>query len=222
MRYAVLADVHGNRRALAAVLEAAAAAGYDELVCLGDVAHLGSDPSGCVDELRAQPTLRMVQGNTDRYLAERRDDPALRWCADRLGADRLGWLERLPTRQVLEDEIDALCVHATPGSDEEAMLPSTPLDELAKLLGGVEQRLVLGGHVHVQYRRQLSGLVVANPGSVGLPFDGDQRAAWALVDEGVVELHRTAYAVADELAAVAASDHPAAALIARRLRSAAP
>jgi len=104
-RYAVLADVHGNRRALEAVLESAADAGYDELVCLGDVAHLGSDPVGCVDLLRAQPSLRMVQGNTDRYLAERRHEPEIRWCAERLGADRLGWLDRLPTRQVLDDEV---------------------------------------------------------------------------------------------------------------------
>jgi len=63
--------------------------------------------------------------------------------------------------------------------------------------------------------------VIANPGSVGLPFDGDRRAAWAIVDEGVVELHRTVYAVDDELAAIAASDHPAAPLTARRLRTAA-
>jgi diadenosine tetraphosphatase ApaH/serine/threonine PP2A family protein phosphatase len=70
-----------------------------------------------------------------------------------------------------------------------------PADDEAELLAGVTQRRVVFGHTHLQFRRRTAaGLELVNPGSVGLPFDGDVRAAYALVgDDGSIQLRRVEY-----------------------------
>ncbi len=208
MPTAVLYDVHGNLPALDAVLEEASAEGIDRFVLGGDYALNGPDPAACVDRVRSlgAPTAALL-GNTDRWIVEGRDDPGVRWTADRLGADRIAWLAGLPTRVDLPADA-ALAVHATPRSDEEVLRPETAEDEVRAMLTGVEARLVLCGHTHVQYRRPVPPWTVVNPGSVGLPDDGDPRAAWAVLDAGAVVLRRTAYPVEEAVRRMEASGSP--------------
>jgi putative phosphoesterase len=218
MRDAVLFDVHGNLAALDAVLAEARAEGFDRLLFGGDLVLFGPEPAACVDRLRGlgEP-LVAIKGNTDRYVIDRQDDVA-RW-ADALGEDRLAWLDALPA-QLAVPEQDALLVHATPRGDEEMLMPETPASEAAAMLAGVGLHTLLCGHVHIQYRRSVAGHDVINPGSVGMPLDGDPRAAWAIVSDGRVKLRRTAYdvdAVADR---VEREDGPFADMVARRLRTA--
>lgn len=219
MRTAVIFDVHGNLAALEAVLADAAAAGVEGYAVGGDLALFGPDPAACVERLQALPDAVFVQGNTDRYLAERRAMDPVPWFVERLGDERIAWLAGLPTRQELAAH-DALVVHATPRGDEEVLNDETPDAEAAAMVAGVTAATLLVGHVHLQYRRRVGDLEVVNPGSVGLPFDGDQRAAWALLEDGVVERRRTAYDVEGVIAAVEASANPARELVARRLRAA--
>ena len=123
MRSAVLYDVHGNLAALDAVLADAEAEGFERLALGGDLALFGPEPAACVDRLRGYgEQLVAVRGNTDRYLVDRVDDFA--WWADRLGDERLRWLDSLAGRQRLAED-DALLVHATPRSDEELLMPDT-------------------------------------------------------------------------------------------------
>jgi predicted phosphodiesterase len=200
VRTAVLYDVHGNLAALEAVLAEVDAAGVDRLASGGDVALFGPQPAACVDRLRSLGEwLVAIRGNTDRYIAERTrpswsawPEDAATWTRDALGADRIAWLEAQPATMVLEEHTSQL-VHATVSSDEDVILPETPDAEAARLLGPAGQPRVLYGHVHIQYRRRLGEVELVNPGSVGLPFDGDRRAAWAILDGDRVELRRTAY-----------------------------
>jgi len=218
VRDAVLFDVHGNLAALDAVLAEARAEGFDRLLFGGDLVLFGPEPATCVDRLRGlgEP-LVAIKGNTDRYVIDRQDNVA-RW-ADALGEDRLAWLNALPA-QLAVPEQDALLVHATPRGDEEMLMPETPASEAAAMLAGVGLHTLLCGHVHIQYRRPVAGHDVINPGSVGMPLDGDPRAAWAIASDGRVELRRTAYdvdAVADR---VQREDGPFADMVGRRLRTA--
>ena len=85
----MISDIHGNVAALDAVLAEAAFEGYDEIVCLGDVAVLGPEPAACVDRLRALgDRIRVVRGNTDRYLLEGRRDPETAWAASSAASRR--------------------------------------------------------------------------------------------------------------------------------------
>jgi predicted phosphodiesterase len=217
-RAAVLFDVHGNLAALEAVLAEVEHDGLEDVVFGGDLLLFGPEPAGCADRLRGLgPRLRAITGNTDRYVIDREGEAAF-W-ADQAGAERLRWLGGLPERVAL-DEHDALLVHATPRNDEETLMPDTPEQQVAVMLDGTAQRTLLCGHVHLQYRREAAGHVIINSGSVGLPFDGDPRAAWATITDGAIELRRTAYDVEAVARQVETGGAPFAEVVARRLRTA--
>jgi predicted phosphodiesterase len=228
MRTALLSDVHGNLAALRAVLDEAERERPDRYAFGGDAALFGPEPAACVDVLRGLgDRLVAIRGNTDRYIAERTrpdwaawPDDAATWSRDRLGNDRIGWLEALPPTAVLAQH-GSLLVHATPSSDEDVVVPDTPDDQAARLIGDVDQPRVLYGHVHIQHRRPLGAVELVNPGSVGLPFDGDRRAAWALLDGDRLELRRTAYDADGVIAALLADAYPGVETTIRRLRDAA-
>jgi predicted phosphodiesterase len=226
VKSAVIFDVHGNLAALEAVLEAASREGCEQLVSGGDACLFGPRPAECADRLREQPGARFVQGNTDRYLWHRQtpdslaDDLAvIDWYREALGPERLAWLGSMSRELVLSRD-DVLVVHASPRSDEDVIFPDTPVLDVATALGGVHERTILAGHTHVQYRRTIEPWEIVNPGSVGLPFDGNPDAAWATLEEGVVTLYRTPYDREATIAELEASNMPSREMIAGRLRRA--
>ncbi len=111
--------------------------------------------------------------------------------ARRLGADTVAELGALEEQVVLDGT--RYC-HASPVSDLESFMPD-PGERDEELLGGAGERRVVFGHTHLQFRRERDdGVELLNPGSVGLPLDGDPRAAYALVrDDGTVQLRRVSY-----------------------------
>jgi predicted phosphodiesterase len=197
---AVLYDVHGNLGALDAVIEDARAAGAGHWVLGGDYALFGAWPAETVARLRELEPVTWIRGNVDRWAgdpAEAPDDSGLQAaiadCRAALGdtaADELGLLPA-------EAEVaGARFVHASPVSDLESFGPE-PSDDEERLLDGTTHPRLVFGHTHVQFRRQaaVGDLELVNPGSVGMPLDGDARAAYALIDPDTreLELRRVAY-----------------------------
>jgi putative phosphoesterase len=216
MRVAALYDVHGNLPALTAVLEDVDALRVDAIVVGGDVAS-GPMPVETLDALRAR-SARFVRGNADRVLDLRGANEgetwvrARRWVAARLGDERLAFLAALPldlTLDVAGLGLVRFC-HGAPGSDELTITRLTPAERLRGLLAGVDERVVVCGHTHVQFDRTLDGIRVVNAGSVGAPYEAEPGAYWALLDRDV-EFRRTAYDVEAAAAAIAASGYPRAA-----------
>ena len=103
------------------------------------------------------------------------------------------WLYALPPQAELDG---VLYVHGSPLSDVESFAPQPEPDE-ERMLDGVRDRLVVFGHSHQQFRRPgPDGTELLNPGSVGMPLDGDTRAAWAVrTDDGKFAFRRTEYDV---------------------------
>ena len=100
-----------------------------------------------------------------------------------------------------------LYCHATPASDEEIVTDASSDEKIAAILDGVEARLVVGGHTHMQQRR---GAYV-NAGSVGMPYEGEVAAFWLLVDDGEPSFRRTAFDIAAAIDALSTSDWSGAA-----------
>jgi predicted phosphodiesterase len=221
MATGLLYDVHGNLPALEAVIADAEAAGADRWLLGGDYVAFGGWPAECLERLRALERVTWVRGNTDRWLTELPDggpEEAIRM-AVALGADR-EFLYGLPERATLAE--GHFC-HASPLNDMESF-GVEPQDGEDRLLDGVQDRRVVFGHTHVQFRRvRDDGVELINPGSVGMPLDGDHRAAYAVVDDdGRVELRRVAYdhELATRMVEEVLGD--AGAVYAARLRSASP
>jgi predicted phosphodiesterase len=197
---ALLYDIHGNLPALEAVLDDAGRRGAERWLLGGDMAPFGAWPAETVARLRELPDATWIRGNTERWLVEPlpEEDPmaaAVKACRDALGdalADELG---ALPECAAIGDGTTAW--HASPVSDMRSFMPE-PGDDEAELLQGVTDSRLVFGHTHLQFRRtsDAAGRAVEllNPGSVGIPLDGDHRAAYALRrPDGEFELHRVAY-----------------------------
>ena len=101
-----------------------------------------------------------------------------------------------------------LYCHGSPRDDDEILTKVSPDERFRAALEGVEERVVVGGHTHVQFERVVDGIRFVNAGSVGMPYEGRQGAFWALLDGGEVELRATPYAVDAAAAAIRTTTYP--------------
>ena len=210
---ALLYDIHGNLPALEAVLADAGDAG--DLLLGGDYATAGAWPrrrsSGSgTRERHMDPRQRrpLAGGPPRRTRADRRDRART---AELLGDELVADLVELPEQTEIGD---TLYCHASPHSDMQSFgAEPGPLDN--ELLAGVTAERVVFGHTHVQFQRTGSGgIELLNPGSVGMPWDGDHRAAYAVIDGDRVDCRRVEY---DWEASVAAVRERVGELPARRM-----
>jgi diadenosine tetraphosphatase ApaH/serine/threonine PP2A family protein phosphatase len=226
MTRALLYDVHGNLPALEAVLADATAVGARRFVLGGDYALFGPFPLETVERLETLDA-DWIRGNVDRWAAhpgEAPDHPmqqsAIAACREALGEALIAKLGALPEQLVIDGT--RYC-HGSPASDVRSFLPEPAPDE-PELLEGVEERRLVFGHTHLPFMRtdQTGAVELVNPGSVGVPLDGDTRAAYALLDDGGrIEHRRVEY---DSEASAAALrerfDGPFAETMARRIEMA--
>ena len=217
MRYAILADIHGNLDAFRAVLrDIEGRGGVDELWCLGDVVGYGPEPSACLSLLRGYPHV-CVAGNHDWAAAGKIDTAdfnpdaaaACEWTSQQLTPADMEYLRKLP---LTETRGDFTLAHGS---------PRDPLNEYifsGLSASGNFQRFgtsyCLVGHTHVPAVFQASegicrkeslppvlrpgGRMIINPGGVGQPRDGDPRASYVVYDdaERVIHSYRVPYDIA--------------------------
>ncbi len=195
-RRAILYDVHGNLPALEAVLADAASQGADAFVLGGDYGLFGALARESVERLQELDAI-WIRGNGERWTrnpADAPDDPliqrAIAACVEQLGEARVSELAALPEATSIAG---ALFCHASPRSDVDTFMQDDPQRD-EELLADAEQRVIVFGHSHIQFRRETEARLLVNPGSVGMPFDGDRRAAYALWDGSeAFELRRVGY-----------------------------
>lgn len=238
MRIAVVSDIHGNLTAFEAVLADLRDAAPDLILHGGDLADIGSSPVEIVDRIRdlGWPG---VMGNTDEMLvrpaeleafAGQSTAPAALWDALReiasatraiLGPDRLAWMESLQLRY---EHAPVGLVHASPSSCWHAPASDETDAVLEAKFSPLARPVVVFGHTHRPFVRALpaAGLTVANAGSVGLPYDGDPRASYVLIENGTAALRRVEYDLERELQRLRNCGLPGAAWTERTLRSASP
>ena len=220
MRIAIVSDVHGNLIAMEAVLEDLGLQRPDLVVHGGDLAFNGPRPAECVERIR-QLGWPGVRGNMDEALETRHGQhPSIDWARERLDEESNRWLQNQPLEWRQEDRL--ALVHAVPGDLWKAVGPQTDDSELRAIYGPLGSRLAVYCHIHRPYVRALGDLTVANTGSVGLPFDGDTRASYLLVDDGKPGIRRVVYDVERAVGDVEDAGHPDAANIAGIYRTASP
>ncbi|MBX9455493.1 MAG: metallophosphatase family protein [Rhizobium sp.] len=194
MRFAAIADIHGNASALEAVLSDIRALDISDIVNLGD--HLsGPLEAGRTADILLGLDLPSVRGNHDRYLVELDAGAMHEWEADALAEltpGHLDWLRALPPTLVWREAV-FLC-HATPRDDNRYWLEGVsaaghvhlrPLAEIAALADGIAQSLILCGHSHLPRAVALpDGRLIVNPGSVGCPAYDDVTPHYHRVEAG--------------------------------------
>jgi putative phosphoesterase len=229
MLLAIVSDIHGNLTAFDAVIGDLARRGVDRVVHGGDLALAGCQGAEVIDRVRELGWPGII-GNTDELLWRPEDHETLARNAPKLGPllgllfdeyapatraalgkERIAWLGQLPAEHRSES---VAVVHATPGDVWRAPLPDGEDAELTATYGTLDAETVVYGHIHRPYVRELNRFRVVNSGSVGNPFDGDPRAGYALVEDGVVQIVRVEYDVEREARLLLRSDYPDASRIA--------
>ena len=232
MKIAVISDIHANRQAFEATLEAVETSRVDELWCLGDLVGYGADPDACV-ELAREHTAVCLAGNHDLAVTgeisldefSRGAGLAAQWTREVIAPENLEFLQGLSPQG---ESARVGLYHASPRDPVWEYVLSTLLAELC--LDAQSRRICLVGHSHValsferqegepatgEPRRDGTDLDVSrgewllNPGSVGQPRDGDPRAAWLLLDldDMTATFQRVRYDVAGAAAAIRAARLP--------------
>jgi putative phosphoesterase len=214
-RVAVVGDVHGNVPALAAVLDELRGENVDLVVWTGDLSW-GAEPTAALDLVRALDLpSRYVRGNAERFLLELRDGKV------ETPRERESWMLEQHTRDDLEfvasfehcQSVDVeglgatyFC-HGSPRTDEELLTAGTPEERFLAATSGIAEHVLVTGHTHAQYNREVAGIRAINPGSIGMPYEGRPGAYWALLGPDV-ELRRTEYDVATAAARLRESGFP--------------
>ena len=191
MRIAVLSDLHANAQALEAVMNDVVNQNCEHVFCLGDIALAGPQPKEVTDYVMAQNTWTIIQGNTDKMIAQYGPDviefleaqyPVM---ANAIADDsHRAFLENLPPQLSLDVEgCSVLLVHGSPRANNEDILPGMPLDVVEEIIEGTTEKLILCGHTHVPCGYQTNtNQTVVNVGSVGRPMTPQPKACYAIID----------------------------------------
>jgi diadenosine tetraphosphatase ApaH/serine/threonine PP2A family protein phosphatase len=197
----ILYDIHGNLAALEAVLSEAEATGVSRWLLGGDYAAFGPWPLETIRRLDELEDAVWLRGNGERWLVDPpldAPDPQLVYgaLASAIAALPAADVDRLVGLPTLTELDGVFYCHGSPLSDVDSFA-AEPGEDDERLLAGVKEQPVVFGHSHLQFRRPgPNEAELVNPGSVGMPLDGDPRAAWALRhDDGTVEFRRTEYDV---------------------------
>jgi putative phosphoesterase len=226
MRVAIFSDVHANLHALEAVWADIEAQKPDKVYCLGDLVGYGAFPNEVVEFIRdhAIPT---VMGNYDEGVGFDLHDCGCVYrdpLKDKLGKQSLLWsrqntseankeiLRSLPMQIRLEERKPRLLlVHGSPRKMNEYLYEDRPLATFQRIEKIAGTDILLFGHTHLPYKKQVNGTLFVNTGSVGKPKDGDPRAGYVMLtlDHGVkVDFRRVEYAVETAAEAIRSSALP--------------
>jgi putative phosphoesterase len=209
-RVAVLSDVHGNAVALEAVLAEADRERPDLFVFGGDLTW-GAEPAATYDLAARRPERAVfIRGNADRAVLEGGAETDLeRWMQESHSPEALAFIGQFEEQALVD--VDGLGLvrfcHGSPRSDEECVTPETPEERVGEFMEGLDEKVLVTAHVHIQFDREVAGIRSVNPGSVGLPYQGRPGAYWALLGPGV-ELRRTEYDLARAVDAYRESGFP--------------
>ena len=190
MKLAVIADIHGNIRALEAVLEHIERSDVDEIIVAGDVVNVLPDAKACWDRVSAL-ACPMLLGNHERYVFSYGTPDAepvwhterfqlLRWMQAQFSADDLATMRQLPLSY---RQPGLLVVHATPRSEFGGIFDHTPRSEVEEMFAGVQEPLVIRGHNHTWRETPLAKTTVVTVGALGLPLNGRREAQYALLEQ---------------------------------------
>lgn len=236
MRIAIVSDIHGNLTALEAVLADLRRTSPDLILNGGDLPQGGSSPMEVLDRIRDLGWPGVV-GNADEILfrpesleefARQSKAPPALWppvremaeaTAALLGEDRLAWLRDLPLVQI---HGPLALVHASPEDCWRSPAETSSDMDLESVYGPLSKEIVVYGHIHKPFIRNVGEMIVANSGSVSLSYDGDRRASYLLLDESRPTIRRVEYDVEREIQALAGCGLPHSDWMARTLLSASP
>ncbi len=179
MKIGLISDIHGNYAALDAVLADLAKDNVDQIICLGDALSSGPQPREVLARLLAED-VALVLGNTDQRLLHPIAPDGLSehvrmlmeieaWIRQVVPEEELAQLgnARQTISVKLDERLQLLCCHGSPGSVEDRLLAQLTDEQLDQVLAGRQFGILAAGHTHIPMVRSYGTRLLVNPGSVG-------------------------------------------------------
>ena len=223
MRIAIFSDIHGNLQALDAVIADIAVQKPDVVYCLGDLVGYGANPNEVTVRIRREGFLT-VMGNYDEGVGHDRDECGCAYTEERhrlLGDRSLAWTKAHTTEEnkaflrtlVKEIRVEAdggriLLVHGSPRKINEYLFEDRAISSFQRLAASSNADVIVFGHTHKPYTKDVDGVLFVNEGSVGKPKDGDWRACYAILEHGSATFRRVEYDVKTAAAAIRTTNLP--------------
>ncbi|WP_147802129.1 metallophosphoesterase family protein [Alkalicoccus halolimnae] len=230
MKLAILSDIHGNEQALKAVLEDVKDRGTTDILVLGDIAYRGPKPKECIDLIRPLRA-KVIKGNADAWAVRgvregEVPDNVLEmmqseqtFTRSHITEEDADFLDKLPhtTEIPLTNKRQLFAFHADPESLFKVVPDDASNETLSEWFAhNPRAEFFTYGHIHLSHFRHIDGKKVFNPGSIGLPFDGDPRASYVLLQKTAgeiqIEFRRVSYDVEKALADLTETGYPQAAV----------
>jgi putative phosphoesterase len=226
MRIGIFSDIHGNLPALQAVMADIAEQKLQTVYCLGDLVGYGASPNEVAERIRAEgmPT---IMGNYDDGVGFDRDecgcayrdplekqigDRSFAWTKAQMSPDNKTFLRTLLAEiRFTAENKRVLLVHGSPRKINEYLFEDRPLSSFQRLAVSSKADVIVFGHTHKPYVKEVDGVMFLNVGSVGKPKDGDWRACYAILEMGTAaraDFRRVIYDVQKAAAAIRASELP--------------
>lgn len=193
-RIAIISDIHGNLTALDAVIADLEKRRVDEVLVAGDLVGRGPQGDAVVSRIREQGW-RSVRGNHEDYLIDFRDNKvpeewltlkewaAVRWMAAELSSVSLDHLRRLPFSMRSEIDAGVLVFHGSPRSNSEGLGQWSDPEMLRETLFQEDCQVMVVAHTHKTMAWRFEDRLLINVGSVGLPFNGNRAAQYAIIEK---------------------------------------
>lgn len=188
MKVVVISDIHSNLSAFEAVIKNLPE--FDILICLGDIVGYGPQPNEVVERLRElQPDIVLL-GNHDHAVItgittgfSELASAAIDWTRQNVTRENVQYLSTLrPSSRFECENVQGALFHGSPRDPlSEYIYPIISKDEAGSLIQEAGASLVLLGHTHIPMSYSFADKMLANPGSVGQPRDGDPRASFATI-----------------------------------------
>ena len=226
MRMGIFSDIHGNLPALQAVMADITEQRLTTIFCLGDLVGYGASPNEVIERIRTEgmPT---IMGNYDDGVGFDRDEcgcayrepvekelgeRSFAWTKTHVTLDNKAFLRTLlPDLRFNVDNKRVLLVHGSPRKINEYLFEDRALSSFQRLAASSNADIIVFGHTHKPYVKDVDGVMFLNVGSVGKPKDGDWRACYAILEMGdtpTVRFQRVVYDVKKAADAIRATELP--------------
>ncbi|MDO8735195.1 MAG: metallophosphoesterase family protein [Elusimicrobiota bacterium] len=211
MKYAIFSDIHSNLEALETVLTEISKQNVDEYICCGDIVGYGPNPNECIEKIKSIKNIKMIAGNHDKATVGLFDiewfndnaKAAVLWTSSQLTGENKNFLKGLPEK-IIEENFTA--VHGSPREPiKEYLIKPSDMQENLQFF---ETQICFVGHSHYPFVYtseksitnlqenepiEISSKSIINPGAVGQPRDGDNRACFMILDGNKTTFHRVNY-----------------------------
>jgi len=188
MKIAVLSDIHGNKFALEAVINDILKKKVDQIIVLGDIItdipHYTNDVINIIKEFGTY----VIQGNRENIIINNLENYqydqflTTRMTINELSNENLEYIKLFPENISIKynKNISIKCVHGTPFSNSEQLMENDK-NKIDNIINTLDEKILLVGHTHNQWKNENNNKIILNPGSVGLNFNGNRMAQYAII-----------------------------------------